>query len=97
MLKKALALCSSCERGDDPQMEFDAVVAKGLPAVNKSHSHKKLELMLPIDRKAWDAADSDSGTGAIGAVGLIRKRDDGVLLPFQSAFGDGIAHGVDRS
>ena len=55
--------------------EFDAVVAKELPAVNKSLSQKKLEPIQPIDRKAWDAADSDFRAGAPGAAKFFRERD----------------------
>jgi photosystem II stability/assembly factor-like uncharacterized protein len=46
--------------------EFDAFLAKELPTVNKSLSERKLEPIRPIDRKSWDAADSDSGAGAPG-------------------------------
>jgi photosystem II stability/assembly factor-like uncharacterized protein len=51
---------------DDVAGEFDAFVAKELPAVNKSLVQKKLEPIQPIDRKSWDATDSDSGAGAPG-------------------------------
>jgi photosystem II stability/assembly factor-like uncharacterized protein len=60
---------------DDVAGEFDAFVAKELPAVNKTLSQKKLKAIQPIDRKAWDAADSDSGAGAPGAARLFRERD----------------------
>ena len=43
--------------------------------MNKSLSQKKLEHIQPIDRKAWDAADSDSGAGAPGAAKFFRERD----------------------
>jgi photosystem II stability/assembly factor-like uncharacterized protein len=51
---------------DDVAGEFDSFIAKELPAVNKSLSQKKLEPVQPIDRKTWDAADSDSEAGAAG-------------------------------
>src|SRR5256712_4042500 len=60
---------------DDVAGEFEAVVTKELPAVNKTLSQKKLEAIQPIDRKAWDAADADSGAGAPGAARFfLRKR-----------------------
>src|SRR5258706_5002708 len=60
---------------DDVAGEFEAFVSKELPAVNKTLSQKKLEAIQPIDRKAWDAADSDSGAGAPGAASFFRERD----------------------
>jgi hypothetical protein len=48
--------------------EFDAFVGKELPAVNKSLTQKKLQPIQPLDRKAWDAAESSSGAGAPGAA-----------------------------
>jgi hypothetical protein len=43
--------------------------------VNKTLTQKKLEAIQPIDRKAWDAADADSGAGAPGAARFIQGRD----------------------
>jgi len=43
--------------------------------VNKSLSQKKLEPIQPIDRKAWDTTDTDSGAGAPGAAKFFRERD----------------------
>ncbi len=60
---------------DDVAGEFDAFVAKELPAVNKTLSQKKLEAIQPIDRKAWDAADAGSGAGAPGAAKFFHERD----------------------
>jgi len=57
---------------DDVAGEFDAFVAKELPAVNKSLVQKKLEPIQPIDRKSWDATDSDSGAGAPGGGSSFR-------------------------
>ena len=60
---------------EDVVGEFDALVAKELPAVNKILSQKKLEAIQPIDRKAWDAADAESGSGAPGAARFFHERD----------------------
>ena len=48
----------------DVETEFDALVAKELPSVNKSLSQKKLEPVQQLTRKAWDTANGDSGGGA---------------------------------
>jgi hypothetical protein len=60
---------------DDVAGEFEAFVTKELPAVNKTLSQKKLEAIQPLDRKAWDAADSDSGAGTPGAARFFRGCD----------------------
>src|SRR5258708_29053539 len=60
---------------DDVAGEFDAFVTKELPAVNKSLSQKKMQPIQPIDRKAWDAANADSGAGAPGTTRILRERD----------------------
>jgi photosystem II stability/assembly factor-like uncharacterized protein len=60
---------------EDVAAEFDALVAKDLPAVNKSLAQKKLEAIQPMNRKAWDAANSDSEGGAPGAGGIFHERD----------------------
>src|SRR6266850_1615814 len=49
---------------EDVAGEFDAFVAKDLPAVNKSLAQKKLQPIRPLDRKTWDATESDSGASA---------------------------------
>ena len=43
--------------------------------MNKTLTQKKLQLIQPIDRKAWDAADSDSGARAPGAARFFRGRE----------------------
>src|SRR6266705_3238554 len=43
---------------EDVAAEFDAFIAKELSAVNKSLAQKKLEAVRPVDRKAWDSANS---------------------------------------
>ena len=55
--------------------EFDAVVTKELPAVNKTLSQKKLEAIQPMDRKAWDVANSDSEEGARTGGAALHERD----------------------
>jgi hypothetical protein len=60
---------------DDVAGEFEAFVTKELPAVNKSLSQKKLKPIQPIDRKARDVANGDSGAGAPGAGRFFRERD----------------------
>jgi photosystem II stability/assembly factor-like uncharacterized protein len=56
----------------DVETEFDGLVAKDLPAVNKSLSQKKLEPVQPISRKAWDGMSGDSGSTA-GAAGMMQR------------------------
>jgi hypothetical protein len=60
---------------EDVASEFDTFVTKELPVVNKSLSQKKLEPIQPIDRKTWDAADSDSGSTAPGGNRDFRRRE----------------------
>jgi hypothetical protein len=59
---------------DDVVAEFDTLVAKELPAINKLLSQKKLEPVQPRDRKMWDAADSESGAGPAGAAQFLQQR-----------------------
>ena len=42
----------------DVETEFDAFLAKELPALNKSLARKKLPAIQPLARKDWDAANS---------------------------------------
>jgi len=44
---------------EDVTAEFDAFLAKELSAVNKSLAQKKLEAVRPVDRKAWDSANTN--------------------------------------
>ncbi len=60
---------------DEAAGEFDAVLTKELPAVNKTLSQKKLEAIQPMDRKAWDVANSDSEEGARTGGVALRERD----------------------
>jgi hypothetical protein len=48
---------------DDVRTEFDNLVAKDLPSINKSLKQKKLQPIEPISRKQWDATNSDSDAG----------------------------------
>src|ERR1700674_2785650 len=60
---------------EDVAAEFDAFAAKELPSVNKSLTQKKLEVIQPLTRKAWDAADADSGASASASGKFFRERD----------------------
>jgi photosystem II stability/assembly factor-like uncharacterized protein len=59
---------------DDVAAEFDALTTKELPTLNKTLSQKKLGPIQPIDRKTWDAANSESGAGAAGPPVFPRQR-----------------------
>ena len=48
------------------EAEFNGLVAKELPALNKSLSQRKLMPIEQLTRKAWDAANNESG-GSSGA------------------------------
>ena len=60
---------------DEVAGEFDAVVTNELPAVNKTLSQKKLEAIQPMDRKAWDVANSDSEEGVRTGGAALHERD----------------------
>jgi hypothetical protein len=55
----------------DVEKEFDDLVAKELPAVNKSLGKKKLEPIQTLTRKAWDSANGDSGGSSSGGGGAV--------------------------
>jgi photosystem II stability/assembly factor-like uncharacterized protein len=57
---------------DDTRAEFDSLIAKDLPAINKSLKQKKLQPIEPITRKDWDAANSDSDGGSPAAPAAKR-------------------------
>jgi hypothetical protein len=59
----------------DVSAEFDAFLAKELPAVNKSLTQKKLDAVQPITRKAWDATSGDAEGGPPAGGMLFRERD----------------------
>src|ERR1700682_3879685 len=50
---------------DDVRTEFDNLVAKDLPAINKSLKQEKIQLIEPVSRKAWNAANRESDAGAV--------------------------------
>lgn len=50
---------------DDVRTEYDNLVAKELPAINKSLKQKKLQSIEPLSRKAWDAANSEPEAGPV--------------------------------
>jgi hypothetical protein len=52
---------------DDVMAEFDSLVAKDLPAINKSLKQKKLPSVEPRSRKAWDAANIETDGGPVAA------------------------------
>src|SRR5215471_18755570 len=52
----------------DVEKEFDNLVAKELPTVNKSLARKKLAPVEQMTRKAWDTANGDSGSASGGAM-----------------------------
>lgn len=59
----------------DVETEFDGLVAKELPTVNKSLTQKKLEAIQPLSRKAWDAASGDSAATGMGGGKFLHERD----------------------
>ena len=52
----------------DVEAEFDALLAKELPAVNKSLTQKKLPPIEPLARKDWDSANSGENAPAAKAT-----------------------------
>jgi photosystem II stability/assembly factor-like uncharacterized protein len=58
----------------DVATEFDTLVGKELPGVNKTLSQKKLEPIQPLGRKAWDAMNAESGVTPAGAAQFLRQR-----------------------
>ena len=61
---------------DDVRTEFESLLAKDFPVVNKSLKQRKLPSIEPISRKAWDAANSESETSAaVAPSGSHWERD----------------------
>jgi photosystem II stability/assembly factor-like uncharacterized protein len=56
----------------DVSTQFDTFASKELPAINKSLAQKKIEVIHPATRAAWDAANSDEGTGGAPSGGFAR-------------------------
>ena len=54
----------------DVETAFDGLVAKDLPALNKSLAQKKLETIQPLSRKDWNAANGLSDAGTPSAAGF---------------------------
>jgi photosystem II stability/assembly factor-like uncharacterized protein len=59
----------------DLETESDAFITRELAAVNKTLAQKKLEVIQPLTRKAWDTANSDSGGDAAAGATFRRERD----------------------
>ncbi len=59
----------------DVEAEFDALVAKELPAVNKDLARQKLAPVTPLTRKEWDAASSDEEAAASKPAAAFWERD----------------------
>jgi hypothetical protein len=57
---------------EDVEKEFDSLVAKELPAVNKALGQKKLGAIQTLTRKAWDASSTDSEAGASAGGNFFR-------------------------
>jgi hypothetical protein len=53
---------------DNVTTEFESLVAKDLPAINKSLKQKKLQPVEPISRTTWDAANNEAGPAASPAA-----------------------------
>ena len=59
----------------DVETEFDALVTKELPAVNKSLAKAKLSPIQPVTRKDWDAANADSDAAPKPGAAAFFERD----------------------
>jgi photosystem II stability/assembly factor-like uncharacterized protein len=59
----------------DVEAEFEGVLSKELPGVNKSLTQKKLEMIQPLSRKDWDAASGDSGSGSGAGENFLHERE----------------------
>jgi photosystem II stability/assembly factor-like uncharacterized protein len=65
----------------DVETEFDNLVAKELLSVNKSLAKKKLASIEQLTRKAWDAANGDSGGAAAGGAMVAASKWSSVRMP----------------
>jgi hypothetical protein len=61
---------------DDVMTEFDSVLSKELPSINKSLKQKKFQTIEPISRKEWDAANSDPDATAVATTGASHWERD---------------------
>jgi len=59
---------------DDARKEFDELLVKDFPAINKSLKQKHLQGIEPLSRKSWDAGNSDDRGGNAPAA-IRRERD----------------------
>jgi hypothetical protein len=50
---------------DDVRTEFEGLLAKDLPGINKSLKQKKLQFIEPLSRKAEDTANSEPDAGTV--------------------------------
>jgi len=57
----------------DVETEFDGLVAKELPSVNKSLAQKKLEPVQQLTRKTWQAANGGSGGTSATTSSTLQK------------------------
>jgi photosystem II stability/assembly factor-like uncharacterized protein len=61
---------------DDVRTEFESLLAKDLSAINKSLKQKKLPSIEPISRTSWNAANSESDSGAVVTPSVSRWERD---------------------
>jgi hypothetical protein len=59
----------------DVAAEFDSFAAKDLPGVDKLLKQKKLPPIEPLARKAWDAANDETGGGNAAPTAARWERD----------------------
>jgi photosystem II stability/assembly factor-like uncharacterized protein len=59
----------------DVETEFDALLAKALPAINKSLAKQKLAPITPLTRKDWNATNNDDA-GASAAPAARRANEN---------------------
>jgi hypothetical protein len=59
----------------DVETEFETFVTKELGAVNKSLAKKKLEAVVPLTRKQWEAASGDAQSGGSSSATSVKMRD----------------------
>ena len=61
---------------DDVRTEFESLLAKDLSVINKSLKQKKLPSIEPISRTSWNAANSESDSGAVVTPSVSRWERD---------------------
>jgi len=55
--------------------DFQKLSQKDLTGINAGLKKKKLQPIRPLDRKTWDATESDSGASAPPAGRFFQERD----------------------